>query len=87
MLMAIMMTMIMQAKTRRTNAESKSRRAAGWWLAASRDMVWGDRRREKTGGWTVSRCFVMIRTWGPEAETEYYRVLKGNVREIMSWAG
>lgn len=33
------------------------------------------------------RCFVMIRTWGPEAETEYYRVLKGNVREIMSWAG
>lgn len=46
MLMAIMMTMIMQAKTRRTNAESKSRRAAGWWLAASRDMVWGDRRRE-----------------------------------------
>lgn len=29
----------------------------------------------------------MIRTWGPEAETEYYRVLKGNVREIMSWAG
>lgn len=41
MLIAIMMTMIMQAKTRRTNAESKSRRAAGWWLAASRDMVWG----------------------------------------------
>ena len=44
MLIAIMMTMIMQAKTRRTNAESKSRRAAGWWLAASRDMVWGGGR-------------------------------------------
>lgn len=41
MLMAIMMTMIMQAKTRRTNAESNSRRASGWWPAASRDMIWG----------------------------------------------
>lgn len=39
--MAIMMTMIMQAKTRRTNAESNSRRASGWWPAASRDMIWG----------------------------------------------
>lgn len=39
--MAIMMTMIMQAKTRRTHAESNSRRASGWWPAASRDMIWG----------------------------------------------
>ena len=47
MLMAIMMTMIMQAKTRRTNAESNSRRASGWWPAASRDMIWGGPAAQK----------------------------------------